>query len=83
METQKTQIAKTILRKKNRARRMILPDFRPLYKALVIKRVWYGHKNRHEMEPDRQPRNKRIQLWSINLWQTRQEYTVEKRQSLQ
>ena len=67
METQKTQIAKTILRKKNRARRMILPDFRPLYKALVIKRVWYGNKNRHEMEPDRQPRNKRIQLWSINL----------------
>ena len=65
METQKSQIAKTILRKKNRARRMTLPDFRPLYKALVIKRVWYGHK--HEMEPDRQPRNKRIQLWSINL----------------
>ena len=35
------------------------------------------------MEKDRKPRSKPVQLWSINLWQRRQEYTVEKEQSLQ
>ena len=33
------------------------------------------------MEQDRKPRNKLTHLWSINLWQRRQEYTMEKRQS--
>ena len=35
------------------------------------------------MEHDRKPRNKPTHLWSINLWQRRKEYTMEKRQSLQ
>ena len=34
------------------------------------------------MEQDREPRNKLTHLWSINLWQRRQEHTTEKRQSL-
>ena len=33
-------------------------------------------------EQNREPRNKPILTWSINLWQRRQEYTMGERQSL-
>ena len=83
METQKTQIAKAVLGKKNGAGGINLCDFRLYYEASHQDSMVLAQKQKYSpMEQDRKPRNKPMHLWVPYFLQRRQEYTMEQRHPL-
>ena len=66
METQRLQMAKAVLRKKNGTEGINLSEFRLHYKATVIKTVFQKQKYR-PMKQDRKPRNKLLPTGTLFL----------------
>ena len=78
------RIAKAILRNKNQAGALLSQTSSNITKPQSSKRMGLVSKQTDRpMEQNREPRNKPWHLWSINLWQGRQEHQMGKRKSIQ
>ena len=84
METQKTLNSQSSLEGKKWSRRSQTPWLQTILLSYTNEdNMVLAQKQKHRsMEQDRKPRDKLMHLWSTNLWQSRQGYTMEKRQSL-
>ena len=62
------QITKGMMKKKNKAESIMLPDFKLYDKAVITIIGWYWHRNRHIDQWNRiDSRNGPSTLWSTNL----------------
>ena len=60
----RSRVAEAVLRWRNGAGEINLPDLRLYYKATVIKRIRYSQKQKYKlMEQDRKCRNKLMHFW--------------------
>ena len=85
MEIQKTPNSQSNLEKEKWSWRNQAPQLQTILQSYSNwdSMVLAQKQKYRSMVQDRKPRNKPMHLWSPNLWQRRQEYTMEKRQPLQ
>ena len=65
MKPEKTLNSQRNAEKENQSWGITIPDLKLCDKAVIIKTVWYWHKNRHIDQWNREPKNGPSILWSL------------------